>query len=240
LQLLYYFIKLLSKRANKLTFGRALIFAPHPDDEIFGLGGFILKLISGGVKISIIYLTDGENSGVWHDKDEIRNQRIALSEKVIKNLGCNKSDIYRLHLRDGSVPHRGQPGFEEVVMKVKLIINSIHPDTVYSVHTLDYWPYDHVACAQIAYDAVIESDVKAQLWYYWVWAWYNIRLWQLLRLKRRNLLKVDIRDRLNGKIELTDIYLRSLTTDGKPWCGILPNRLLKAFRYPYEIMERIL
>ena len=42
------------------------------------------------------------------------------------------------------------------------------------------------------------------------------------------------------KKALMDIYLKSLTPDGKPWSGVLPKSLLKAFDYPVEIVERII
>ena len=89
-------VSIFGRESENLTFGGVLIIAPHPDDEILGLGGFILKLLDDGRKIHIIYLTDGENSGVWPDKEEIRHQRIAISEKVCNLMGICNSDITRL------------------------------------------------------------------------------------------------------------------------------------------------
>jgi LmbE family N-acetylglucosaminyl deacetylase len=120
------------------------------------------------------------------------------------------------------------------------IISSINPGAVFVTHTDDYWPFDHIAAANIAREAVIHSGSKPQLWYYWVWAWYNIRPWQLFGTRFKNLQKIDISDQIKRKRELSDIYLNSLTPDGKPWSGILPKPLLKAFEYPFEIVERIL
>lgn len=236
----YLFIKLLYKRKENIFYKSILILVPHPDDEVFGLGGFILKMSDHGSKIHIIYLTDGEGSGIWHDGDKIKIHRIALSENVCMRLGIINTDIYRLEMYDGYVPQHGQAGFDNVVIRVKVIIESVKPDAVFTTHLLDYWPFDHVAAAQIAKEAVIQSDTKPELWYYWVWAWYNLKPWQILGRKRKKLQKIDISDQLERKYELTDIYLNSLTPDGKPWIGILPDPLLRAFKYPYEIVERIL
>ncbi len=38
---------------------KIIIFAPHPDDEVFGAGGSILKWLEDGHNIHIIWFTDG-------------------------------------------------------------------------------------------------------------------------------------------------------------------------------------
>jgi len=216
-----------------------LIISPHPDDEIFGLGGFILKMKWEGCKIQIILLTDGESSGIWPDKEEIRKHRVHLSERVCSLIGINISDITRLHLTDGKVPHPGQDGYNEAVNSVRSIINAVKPDAVFSTHTLDFWPGDHVACAKITVDAIKQSEVTTQLLYFWVWAWYNLRLGQILKIISSKLQKIDIHDQLKFKKALQNIYLNEVTPEGKPWSGNLPEPLLEAFNYPFEIVERI-
>jgi len=215
-----------------------VVLAPHPDDEIFGFGGALLKLLNGGSQVYIIYLTDGEGSGIWHDREEIRKQRIMLSEKAAEKLGIDNSNIYRLHLPDGNVPHGVQDGFKEAVDNVKLVIDLVKPDAVFATHTLDYWPFDHVACAEIAIGAIQLSEHKPQLWYYWVWAWYNIRPWKLSVRSLKRLKKVDITDTAERKHKLMEIYLNAMTPDGKPWSGFLPEPLIKAWKYPIEIIEK--
>ncbi len=218
---------------------KILILAPHPDDEILGLGGLLTGSISQGCKIHIVYLTDGEGSAIWPDKEEIRRNRIMLSGIVCAKLGLLTESITRLHIPDGSVPDRGQPGFDSAVLEIREIIDSERPDAVFATHTLDHWPYDHAACAHIAYDAVQQSVTKPRLWYYWVWAWYNLRPWKLSSGRFRRLRKVDISDQLLRKKELMNIYLKACTPDGRPWSGVLPPSLLKAFRLPVEIIEEI-
>jgi LmbE family N-acetylglucosaminyl deacetylase len=216
-----------------------LILAPHPDDEILGLGGVILKTLQQGGKVHLVYLTDGEGSGVWPDQEEIKRQRIALSEQVCLQLGIPLENITRLQLPDGSVPHPGQAGFDQAVKEITQLIETEKPDGVFASHTLDYWPYDHVACAEIAKEAVRQSKHKTQLWYYWVWAWYNLQPWQLLKLNFKNIVRVDIREQLTRKKELSDLYLNALTPDDKPWSGVLPKTLKMALEQPFEIIEKM-
>jgi LmbE family N-acetylglucosaminyl deacetylase len=230
----------ISHGINEFFFNRVLVLAPHPDDEVLGLGGTLIKLLAGGGQVHIAYLTDGEGSGVWHDRVEIRRQRILLSENAAAKLGIDTSNIYRLHLPDGNVPHRGQDGFEEAVAEVKMVIDLIRPEAVFATHPLDYWPFDHVACAEVASEAIKLSEHKPHLWCYWVWAWYNLRPWNLSIKSLKKLRKIDISEQLPRKKELMDIYLKSCTPDGIPWSGILPGSLLKAFKYSFEVVERVL
>ncbi len=215
------------------------MLAPHPDDEIFGLGGLLSQNINKSSIIHFVYLTDGEGSAVWPDKEEIRRNRIMLSEKVCAKIGIEPQNITRLHIPDGAVPDRGQPGFDKAVLTIKGIIDSEKPDAVFATHTLDHWPYDHVACAHIAYDAVQQSVTKPRLWYYWVWAWYNLRPWKFSSGRLRRLRKVDISDQLPRKKELMNIYIKAYTPEGRLWSGVLPPSLLKAFRLPVEIIEEM-
>jgi LmbE family N-acetylglucosaminyl deacetylase len=243
--LTYFLIRLTSKMANDeirqiISKKLILILAPHPDDEILGLGGIFLQILQKGGKVNLVYLTDGEGSGVLPEKEEIRLQRIALSEQVCKKLGLDSSAIIRLRLPDGAIPHQGQNGFVGAVNSIKQLIETLKPDAVFATHPLDYWPFDHVACAHIAREAVNQSEHKTQLWYYWVWAWYNIRPWQLLKIKFRKLWKIDISDQMPQKKALMNVYLKAVTPDGKPWSGLLPKALLKAFEHPVEIIERII
>jgi len=238
--LIYWFIYRFTKSCLSVKqFNNILIIAPHPDDEILGLGGVILQTLQNGGKVHLVYLTDGEASGVWPDHKEIKRQRILLSIEVCNLLGIQPQDIIRLHIPDGGVPHQGQTGFGEAVLNVKELIEKIKPESVLATHKLDYWPYDHVVCGNIVHEAVKQSIHKPQLWYYWVWAWYNLRPLQLFQLNYTKMFRVDIRKQLAKKQKLTDLYLNALTPDGKPWSGVLPKELIKALEQPFEIIEKI-
>ena len=217
--------------------GNLLVIAPHPDDEILGLGGTLLQAINNGSKVSILYLTDGEGSDVWHDKEEIRKQRIMLSEKACSEMGINLSHVFRLHLPDGNIPFRKDYLFEKTAGSVTGIINKVEPDVVFTTSVMEYWPDDHVAAAEIAQEAVRKSKIRPLLYYYWVWTWFNIGPKNITRLKSKKLRKVDIRDYYSKKALLKDIYLKSFTSNGKPWSGVLPEYFLQTLESNYEMIE---
>ncbi|MBW1671465.1 MAG: PIG-L family deacetylase, partial [Deltaproteobacteria bacterium] len=40
--------------------GPYLVFAPHPDDETFGMGGTIALAAHAGIAVHVVVLTDGQ------------------------------------------------------------------------------------------------------------------------------------------------------------------------------------
>jgi len=133
-----------------------LIIAPHPDDEIIGTGGLIVKKLHEGCKVNIVFLTDGECSGASSNQEETKQARISLSEKIAKKLGIPPENLFRMHLPDAFVPKRGEPGFADAVTKLAHLIDQINPSAIFATHFLDHWPFDHVACSQIATEAVLK------------------------------------------------------------------------------------
>jgi LmbE family N-acetylglucosaminyl deacetylase len=215
------------------------VISPHPDDEILGLGGSILKMLDEGAVITVLYLTDGDNSRVWFNKEEIKRQRKNLSKQICKCLNIKESNIIRFHLADGYVPHPDQPGFNALVKSIKEIIESLKSEAVFCTHVQDYWPYDHVACSYAAEEAIKLSFVKPILFSYWVWAWYNMKPWAIKSNSYKKLYQVNIKKELPRKVELMNLYLKTLTPSGKPWSGILPEPLIKALSSPIEVLEKI-
>ena len=75
---------------------KIVVFAPHPDDEIMGCGGSILKWIEEGHEVHIIYLTD--NRALFaegHVNDQIIQKEaepyINLTEDQIAEIGLKEA-----------------------------------------------------------------------------------------------------------------------------------------------------
>ncbi|WEX75603.1 PIG-L family deacetylase [Sinorhizobium numidicum] len=47
-------------RGSGISFGRTLVVAPHPDDEVLGAGGTIAKLSSEGEEVFVAIVTEGK------------------------------------------------------------------------------------------------------------------------------------------------------------------------------------
>ena len=74
---------------------KIVVFAPHPDDEIYGCGGSILKWLDEGHDIHIIYVTDNRLLISWGMKE---NQLI--KEKAEKFLNLSEDEIAKIALKE--------------------------------------------------------------------------------------------------------------------------------------------
>ena len=238
LGLFTYFFTIKRIKTQKQRYNTILVFAPHPDDEIIGLGGLILQTLKHGGEVFICFLTEGENSECYHDKNEIKKQREVLTNKVLQQLNIPKKNRFRLKLPDGQVPLRDNMEFDKAVSQITTITEKVKPDAVYATAESDFWPFDHVACSQLVKEAVKKITFKTDVWFYWVWTWYHLKPWQLLKLNFNKLYKMDISMELKEKEKLIDTYLKPVSPDGFPWSGRLPKSMKYPFSKPFEIIEK--
>lgn len=115
---------------------KILIVAPHPDDEIIGVGGFMAKAIGTGNKVDVLYLSSGDSI------EDIREQE---AEAVCDYMGVNSH--YFLRLKDNT--------FKVSAETIKHTIDSIQksqPDLIFCNHKNDA-DFEH----RIAYQLINES-----------------------------------------------------------------------------------
>ena len=60
-------------QTSELPLGPWLVFAPHADDETFGMGGSLLKAKKYGIETHLVVLTDGAYGGNQEDLVKIRS-----------------------------------------------------------------------------------------------------------------------------------------------------------------------
>ena len=87
---------------------RALVFAPHQDDEVLGCGGTILSKIAAGADVRCVFLTDGSASHrglLARDELVALRRREALAAGGILGLAADR--ITFLGLPDGDLERHG-------------------------------------------------------------------------------------------------------------------------------------
>lgn len=78
---------------KKLT-GNTIIFSPHPDDEIIGLGGTIIKLIKDRSKLHCIYFsTDRERIKEYKTVSKLLNFSTTQLNLKINNFAINNKNL---------------------------------------------------------------------------------------------------------------------------------------------------
>lgn len=123
-----------------------LVLAPHPDDEVFGCGGAIIRHVQAGCPVAVIVLTDGAYGAGGLDRNRVIEAREAESRAAAAVLGCTAPTFWRL-------PDRGLEYGEAVIGRVLDAIRSVRADLVYAPALTEMHP-DHRALAMIAVEAV--------------------------------------------------------------------------------------
>ncbi len=141
---------------------RALVVAPHPDDEVLGVGGLIAALADSGVPVTVICVTDGEAShpGGSVEPGDLAAMRTAETASAVATLSPDVQ-VRHLHLPDG--------GRDTLVAP---LLAAVHTEPSYwllAPWTGDGHP-DHEAVGR-ACEAIAERD-GARLLTYPVWAWH--------------------------------------------------------------------
>lgn len=128
---------------SPLPAGPWLVFAPHADDETYGMGGSLLRARAEGVETHLIVLTDGALGGNTENLVEIRQQEVreAASLLGIASLQCwPEAD-------------RGLECSEGLDKRIAAAIRNIRPATVFFPGPLELHP-DHRAAAFAVWSAL--------------------------------------------------------------------------------------
>ena len=72
---------------------KILVVASHPDDEVLGCGGTLIKYSKDGYEIKIIFMTNGVSSRSKTKKNEILKRKNA-AVKSSRILGANKPKFF--------------------------------------------------------------------------------------------------------------------------------------------------
>jgi LmbE family N-acetylglucosaminyl deacetylase/predicted HAD superfamily hydrolase/glycosyltransferase involved in cell wall biosynthesis len=124
----------------------ALVFAPHPDDEVFGCGGAIMRHVEQGVPVCVIVVTDGAH-GVSEEKiAEYTTQRQNESIAAAKILGYDTPTFWQY--RDREICYN-----EKLIQEVMTAIAETKADLVYAPSIFEMHP-DHRALGMAVVEAV--------------------------------------------------------------------------------------
>lgn len=139
--------------------GDLLVVAPHPDDEVFGVGGIIASF----PRCRLVAVTDGEASHPPPviDPAELARRRSAERAAALAALGRPDLAVARLGHPDG--------GVEPDLLAAQLASMLRPGDTCLATWRGDGHP-DHEAVGEAARFAC--ARVGARLWEYPIWMWH--------------------------------------------------------------------
>ena len=133
-----------------------MVFAPHPDDELFCMGT-LAKLVKAGNTVRLVIYTNGNKGSNDPDMTSERLAAIRKKEDIAANkiIGIPVENLINLGYDDGELEYVPQ---KELVEKVCKIIRTYRPDAVFGYDPgLKYTRWhksDHRMAALITLDGV--------------------------------------------------------------------------------------
>lgn len=214
---------------------RAVIVAPHPDDEVLACGGLLQLLAAQGSPTVLVAVTDGTAShpGSTTTPAQLARLRPRETDAALRALGLGASPdrpappIVRARLPDGAVA----ASLEQLQTLLLLLLRP--DDVVFTTWRQDGHP-DHEACGLAA--AMAAGACRATLVEMPVWTWHwaapgDARLpW---RRARRLALDEDVVRRKREAVGCFTSQLHADPSTGQP--AILPPHVLARLLHPYEI-----
>lgn len=144
----------------------ALVFAPHPDDEVLGCGGVLALKARAGTPVKVVVMTDGRTSHAKHiDAEELVRMRRAEAEEAGHRLGISEPYEF-LDFED----HRLSQFREAACARVAELVRQFAPQEIYLPHRRDQIS-DHVETNLIVRRAVARVGRPVALLEYPVWLW---------------------------------------------------------------------
>ena len=149
---------------NSLPYKQVLVLSPHPDDDVFGLGGTITKLISTGAEISVAYFCDG-SGGVAEVGGKRNLDLIELRRNEAKKAGeiLKISEQVFFGYPDGKLS-----AGTSVNLALDDLIKRVKPDIIFVPSFLDNHP-DHRAVNEILINVLSQEKFEGGIWAYEVW-----------------------------------------------------------------------
>ena len=176
--LVYDAVKLAISKPIRVSRTPAIVFAPHHDDETFGCGGLIALKRQLGVRVKLVFLTDGARS---HDQvrtvepDLLREIRKEEALKAAAALGVDSGDVIFLDIPDQGLGSLSGTLKEQTTQRIMKLLTDFQAPEIYVPHRRDRHP-DHEAAYRIVTEAIRQSALALEVFQYPVWLVWGSRL----------------------------------------------------------------
>lgn len=151
---------------------KLVVFAPHPDDEVIACGGTILKRISEGFDVRIVFLTDGSQShaavlGIETEPtpEELIQIRKQEAKEAAELMGVASKNLYFLGAQDTKLAE-SETIVRDRIRTFLLEVGMI--DEIYIPHLLELHR-DHCVTNSIVTSIIRELEINTKVFQYVVW-----------------------------------------------------------------------
>lgn len=128
---------------------RLLVLAPHPDDEVFGVGGTLARAVEQGCQSCVVIATDGGAGG-----DAAVRERESRAAAAVLGYGTHAQALQFWRL-----PDRGLHPDAALVQRVRTLLQALQAQWLLAPSPFEVHP-DHRAACRAAIDAVVGTDCE--------------------------------------------------------------------------------
>lgn len=181
--------ELIPYQTSSLPPGPWLVFAPHPDDEVFGMGGAIALASNQGVQVEVVVVTGGGCAG----EPQIRRKE---SENAGSILGVKRYHFW-------SIPDRSVQSAVISRAIIDPILNKLNPATIFLPGIQELHP-DHRATTTTILPILKSLNYGGHIWLYEITRQGEIN--RLLDITRVEQEKKDAIHCFQSQLSLTDYF----------------------------------
>jgi LmbE family N-acetylglucosaminyl deacetylase len=161
---------------------KAIVFAPHPDDETLGCGGTIARKLDEGYDISVVFITDGNlcltNLGVFSGPTAIEMKDLRKKEalRATSILGLNEKDLIFLDCEE-SLLTKHEKQLQKTIVE---ILEEISPLEVFFPQEREY-NFAHRITNRVVKNAIKATNIRPIEYQYTIaWSFPFYLFWHIM------------------------------------------------------------
>ena len=149
---------------------RAIIMAPHPDDDVIAAGGLMQRVLATGGEVRVVFVTDGENNP-WPQRYLERKLFVKAKDRAtwgkmrrrealcsLERLGVPEQSAIFLAFPDQGIAKMARQGDDRLRDALRKIVNDVQPTLIVSPSAFDLHA-DHRAIAYFAHSAAPDMPI---------------------------------------------------------------------------------
>lgn len=179
----------------------ALVFEPHNDDFVIGMGGTGIRLREAGWDVVSVVMTDGRYGGTFDDAEQTVQVRVDEKERETELLN---TDWINLNYEDQSLgaATRDASDRESVIDDLSDILHRFEPTVAFVTSPLDGHP-DHQATNELVASALRQDECNTSLIEYTVW---DIPFYSPVVTETNRVFLVEIDDVFEEKLSAIQVH----------------------------------
>ena len=210
-----------SKVLNQLSpafmqYNKILVFSPHPDDDVIGMGATIKKFIDAGKEVVVVYQTSGSNGGnkIIRQKESIHALGL-LGLDDTDNIIFGNTPFYNIKKQTTDFALDDPANLfaaDSDILYTLNIIQTINPDLIFFAGDICDPHKTHLTCHMIIQECLqhLEWSIPAYNYYS---AWYAPTEYSVKEFFSKELMQLKIASIRAHASQLNPIFAGNLELD---------------------------